>query len=69
MSKPLVIEHEPYSVDLLSYQILLSLGNKQLPFNRFSGRRVRQDSRRLQNVRGREKRLRKHGMSVVMFAS
>ena len=62
-------EHEPYSLDLLNYEIAQSFGRKNLPHNRFAGTRVRQDSSKLKAMRKRDKRLRKLGLSIVAFAS
>lgn len=66
--KSLATKHEPYSLDLLNYEISASLG-KLPPSNRFTGRRVMADSKRRKNILKRERRLRKYGMSVLMFAS
>jgi hypothetical protein len=78
----LVIKHEKYSIDELNYQIVQWLSDPDrvaaLPSNRFSGRRVRQalksaNPKRLhgkaKQIFKRDRRLRKYGMSVVLFAS
>jgi hypothetical protein len=67
--KTLVIKHEPYSLDLLNYEIAESFGRSNLPGNQFSGRRVRQNSAKLKQMRKRDRRLRKIGLSVVAFSS
>ena len=75
----MIVKHEPYSIDLLNYQIAMSLtdlGN--LPRNRFSGRRVRQGLKqacskrrhgRMSQIEKRERRLRQYNMTVLMFAA
>jgi hypothetical protein len=78
----LIVLHEKYSIDLLNYQIGMYLGDQDriaaLPANRFSGRRVRQALKRanekrkhggMTQIEKRERRLRKYGMSVMLFAS
>lgn len=40
-----------------------------LPANRFSGRNVRGNSRKRNNLLKRDRRLRKYGYSVIQFAS
>lgn len=63
-------DHEPYSLDLLNYEIAQSLGAQtDLPSTRFSGKRVRQSSSKLSAIKKRDRRLRKLNMSVVFFAS
>jgi len=65
----LYTEHEPYSIDLLNYEIATSIGQRQLPATRFSGKRVRQSSAKLKQMHQRERRLRKYNLSIVNFAS
>lgn len=67
----LVTKHEPYTLDLLNYEIAQSLSARVGKFaaNRFTGKRVRGSSARLKGIKNREKRLRKLGMSVLLFAS
>ena len=78
----MIVKHEKYSLDLLNYEIAQYLGDpnrlSELPRNRFSGRRVRQglkaaNSKRMHGhmtqIEKRERRLRKYGMSLIMFAS
>jgi len=48
---------------------LLAMQSAQLPTNRFSGKNVRQDSVKLKNIKKRERRLKKIGLSVLFFAS
>jgi hypothetical protein len=68
--KKLHTEHEPYSLDLLNYEIAQSLTLNQPPMNnRFSGRRVQANSAKRQKIKSREKRLRKFNLSVMYFAS
>lgn len=67
----LITKPEPYSIDLLNYEILESIGRKVslLPQNRFSGKRVRQDSTKLAQMKRRAKRLNRRGLMLGMFAS
>ena len=78
----MIVKHEPYSIDLLNYQIALHLGDPDrlgnLPRNRFSGRRVRQGLKqasskrrhgRMSQIEKRERRLRQYNMTVLMFAA
>ena len=78
----MIVKHEPYSIDLLNYQIAIHLGDldrlASLPRNRFSGRRVRQGLKqacskrrhgRMSQIEKRERRLRQYNMTVLMFAS
>lgn len=79
--KELVVKHEKYSIDELNYQIVQYLGDPErlaaLPRNRFTGRHVRQAMKmaskrkhgRMTQIEKRERRLRKYGMSLVLFAS
>jgi chromosome condensin MukBEF MukE localization factor len=71
--KELVIKHEPYSVDEFNYNVLQHLGNPErlykLPSNRFTGKRVRQNSKKLKQIKARDRILRKHGMTIMMFGS
>jgi hypothetical protein len=68
--KQLHTTHEPYSIDLLNYEIASSIVNKaSLPRDRFCGKRVRGSSARLANIKSRDKRLRKYNLSVMAFAS
>jgi hypothetical protein len=64
-----IIKHEPYTIDLLNYEIVDSLNRKVLPPTRFCGKRIRADKRKLKNIKSREQRLQKRGYSVMMFAS
>ena len=76
------MKFEKYTIDLLNYEIAQHLADPDrisgLPFNRFSGRRVRQAMKRangkrrhgnMTQIEKRERRLRKYGMSLVLFAS
>lgn len=66
---PLVLKHEPYTLDLLNYEIAESHSRRKLPGDRFSGRRVRQNSAKIKQMRKRDRRLRALGLSVVSFPS
>lgn len=45
------------------------LSNSKLNPNRFSGRRVRQNSKKIAQMQKRDNRLRKFGLTVLMFNS
>lgn len=68
-TKPLVTKHEPYTLDLLNYEIAESFGRASRPGNQFAGKRVRQSSAKLKQMRKRDRRLRKIALSIVVFPS
>jgi hypothetical protein len=67
----MITKHEPYSLDLLNYEIYQTLAARlqSLPANRFCGVRVRGSLKRSRAIQKRERRLQKYGMTVLMFAS
>ena len=66
-------KHEPYSIDLLNYEVLQFLGSLErltkLPVHRFAGRHVRGCMKRVKSIQKRDRRLRKHGMTLMMFGA